>query len=36
MNNWSFWLLPPAAILLVMSLLVPGGSAGADGHFIHH
>jgi cytochrome c oxidase subunit 1 len=29
MNNWSFWLLPPAAILLVMSLLVPGGSAGA-------
>jgi len=29
MNNWSFWLLPPAAILLVMSLLVPGGSAGS-------
>ena len=29
MNNWSFWLLPPAAILLVLSLLVPGGSAGA-------
>ena len=28
MNNWSFWLLPPAAILLVSSFLVPGGGAG--------
>ncbi|MBQ0930445.1 cytochrome c oxidase subunit I [Ideonella sp. 4Y16] len=28
MNNWSFWLLPPAGILLVSSLLVPGGAAG--------
>jgi len=25
MNNWSFWLLPPAAMLLVISLFVPGG-----------
>ena len=43
MNNWSFWLLPPAALLLVVSLFVPGGAAaagwtmyaplvGADGH----
>jgi hypothetical protein len=43
MNNWSFWLLPPAGILLTSSLLVPGGAAGfgldalsaadrADGH----
>src|SRR6201984_1217841 len=29
MNNWSFWLLPPAAILLVTSLFVPGGAASA-------
>ena len=29
MNNWSFWLLPPAAILLVGSLFVPGGAAAA-------
>jgi len=28
MNNWSFWLLPPAALLLVTSLFVPGGGAG--------
>ena len=28
MNNWSFWLLPPAAILLTGSLFVPGGAAG--------
>ena len=27
MNNWSFWLLPPAAILLMASLFVPGGAA---------
>ena len=29
MNNWSFWLLPPAAILLVGSLFAPGGGPGA-------
>ncbi|MDO8347093.1 MAG: cytochrome c oxidase subunit I [Rugosibacter sp.] len=29
MNNWSFWLLPPAALLLVASLFVPGGAAAA-------
>jgi cytochrome c oxidase subunit 1 len=28
MNNWSFWLLPPAAILLVLAQLMPGGGAG--------
>jgi cytochrome c oxidase subunit 1 len=28
MNNWSFWLLPPAAILLTASIFVPGGAAG--------
>jgi cytochrome c oxidase subunit 1 len=28
MNNWSFWLLPPAALLLTSSLLMPGGAAG--------
>jgi len=28
MNNWSFWLLPPAGMLLVISLFVPGGGAG--------
>ena len=27
MNNWSFWLLPPAALLLILSLFVPGGAA---------
>jgi len=26
LNNWSFWLLPPAALLLVASMFVPGGS----------
>ena len=26
LNNWSFWLLPVAAILLVGSLFVPGGA----------
>ena len=26
MNNWSFWLLPPAALLLVISFFVPGGA----------
>ncbi len=29
MNNFSFWLLPPAAILLVASFLVPGGATAA-------
>jgi cytochrome c oxidase subunit 1 len=29
MNNFSFWLLPPAALLLVGSFFVPGGSAAA-------
>ena len=28
MNNWSFWLLPPAGILLLGSLLAPGGAGG--------
>jgi len=27
LNNWSFWLLPPAAMLLILSLFVPGGAA---------
>jgi len=27
MNNWSFWLLPPAALMLVGSFFVPGGAA---------
>ena len=27
LNNWSFWLLPMAAILLVGSFFVPGGAA---------
>ncbi len=29
LNNWSFWLLPPAAALLVISLFVPGGGPAA-------
>ena len=29
MNNFSFWLLPPAAILLVSSFLMPGGATAA-------
>jgi cytochrome c oxidase subunit 1 len=29
MNNWSFWLLIPAAILLMGSFLVPGGAAAS-------
>ncbi len=29
MNNWSFWLLPPAALLLVASFFVPGGATAA-------
>ncbi len=26
LNNWSFWLLPPAVTLLIASLFVPGGA----------
>jgi cytochrome c oxidase subunit I len=29
LNNWSFWLLPPAASLLVVSMFVPGGAVAA-------
>ncbi len=29
LNNWSFWLLPPAGILLVTSFLAPGGATAA-------
>ncbi|MBI3068728.1 MAG: cbb3-type cytochrome c oxidase subunit I, partial [Betaproteobacteria bacterium] len=29
LNNWSFWLLPPAALLLVLSFFVPGGATAA-------
>src|SRR5271165_3806166 len=29
LNNWSFWLLPVAAILLVASFFVPGGAPAA-------
>jgi len=29
MNNFSFWLLPPAAILLTASLFAPGGATAA-------
>jgi len=29
MNNWSFWLLPPAALLLVGSFFMPGGATAA-------
>ncbi len=29
LNNWSFWLLPPAALLLVASMFVPGGAAAS-------
>src|SRR6202008_3787164 len=28
LNNWSFWLLPFAATLLVMSFFMPGGAPG--------
>src|SRR5690606_2415314 len=28
MNNWSFWLLPPAALLLILAQFAPGGGAG--------
>jgi cytochrome c oxidase subunit I len=29
LNNFSFWLLPPAALLLVTSFFVPGGATAA-------
>jgi cytochrome c oxidase subunit 1 len=29
MNNFSFWLLPPAALLIVTSFFVPGGATAA-------
>src|SRR6202795_4052220 len=29
LNNFSFWLLPPAALLLVASFLAPGGATAA-------
>jgi cytochrome c oxidase subunit 1 len=29
LNNFSFWLLPPAALLLVSSFFVPGGATGS-------
>ncbi len=29
MNNFSFWLLPPAATLLIISYFVPGGATAA-------
>src|SRR5260370_7356357 len=29
LNNFSFWLLPPAALLLVGSFFAPGGATGA-------
>ena len=28
LNNWSFWLVVPAALLLVLSMFVPGGAPG--------
>jgi len=31
MNNISFWLLPPAITLLVISMFMPAGEAGATG-----
>lgn len=33
MNNWSFWLLPVAALLLVSSFFVPGGAAAGGWTF---
>ena len=30
MNNWSFWILPFAASLLVISFLMPGGAPGVN------
>src|SRR4051794_22067467 len=36
MNNWSFWLLPPAAMLLMGSFFVPGGAPAEAGQYIRH
>src|SRR5690242_6674677 len=33
MNNWSFWLLIPAATLLVSSFFIPGGAAAGGWTF---
>ncbi|BBL34928.1 cytochrome c oxidase subunit 1 [Nitrosomonas stercoris] len=33
LNNWSFWLLPIAALLLVTSFFVPGGAAAGGWTF---
>ncbi len=33
MNNWSFWLLPVAASLLIVSFFVPGGAAAGGWSF---
>jgi cytochrome c oxidase subunit I len=27
LNNWSFWLLPPAALLLILAVFAPGGGS---------
>jgi cytochrome c oxidase subunit 1 len=35
MNNWSFWLLPPAAILLSASIFVPGALPEPAGPCTH-
>lgn len=35
MNNWSFWLLPPAAILLIGSFLFRAVPLLVDGRFTH-
>ena len=29
LNNWSFWIMIPAAVLLFSSFLVPGGAAAS-------
>jgi cytochrome c oxidase subunit 1 len=29
LNNWSFWLLPPAGTLLLLGFFLPGGAPGA-------
>ena len=30
MNNWSFWIMPFAFTLLLMTLLLPGGAPGVE------
>ena len=34
MNNFSFWLMPPAALLLIGSFFVPGGATAAGWTFV--